>query len=56
MHLKFLVKTALYHYVPGGYGYARHLRKFRDAGYVHSRDKHSVRDKHHAHSGWKNQD
>ncbi|MFA5238585.1 MAG: methyltransferase domain-containing protein [Phycisphaerae bacterium] len=56
MHLKFWIKTALYCYVPGGYGYARHLHKFRDRGYLHSRDKDSVRDKHHAKSGWKEQD
>ncbi|MGA1980081.1 MAG: methyltransferase domain-containing protein [Sedimentisphaerales bacterium] len=55
MHLKFWLKTALYRYVPGGYGYIRHLRKFRAPGYVHSRDKHSVRDKHRLQSGWKEQ-
>lgn len=55
MHLKFWFKTALYYFVPGGYGYVRHLRKFRDPGYVYSRDKHSVRDKHHVKSGWKEQ-
>lgn len=52
MHLKFWVKTALYRYVPGGYGYARRLRRFRDPDYLHSRHKHSVRDKHHAKSSW----
>jgi SAM-dependent methyltransferase len=57
MYLKFWVKTALYCYVPGGYGYARHLHKFRDLNYVHSRDKHSVRDKHHAKGDdWKTQE
>jgi SAM-dependent methyltransferase len=55
MHLKFWLKTALYYYLPGGYGYARHIRKFRDPDYVHSRDKHSVRHKHHAKSDWKKQ-
>lgn len=53
MHLKFWFKTALYRYVPGGYGYARHLRRFHDPNYLHSRDKHSVRNKHHAKGGWK---
>lgn len=53
MHLKFWIKTALYRFVPGGYGYIRHLRKFRDPSYVYNRDKHSVRDKHHIQSGWK---
>lgn len=52
MHLKFWVKTALYRYVPGGYGYARHLRRFHDPDYLHSRDKHSIRDKHHAKGDW----
>lgn len=55
MHLKFRFKTALYYYMPGGYGYMRHLRKFRDPNYVYCRDKHSVRDKHHLQSGWKEQ-
>jgi SAM-dependent methyltransferase len=55
MHLKFWIKIILYRYVPGGYGYVRHLRKFRDPNYLHSRDKHSVRDKHHAGGGWKEQ-
>jgi SAM-dependent methyltransferase len=52
MHLKFWFKTALYRYVPGGYGYARHLRRFHDPDYLHSRDKHSIRDKHHAKGDW----
>lgn len=55
MHLKFWIKTILSRYVPGGYGYVRYLRKFRDPNYIHSRDKHSVRDKHHAGGGWKEQ-
>jgi SAM-dependent methyltransferase len=55
MHLKFWFKTALYRYVPGGYGYARHLRRFRDPNYLHNRDKHNIRNKHHAKSGWKEQ-
>ena len=55
MHLKFWFKTALYYYTPGGYGYVRRLRKFHDPDYVYSRDKHSVRDKHHIQSGWKKQ-
>ncbi len=33
----------------------RHLRKFRDPSYVYSRDKHSVRNRHHIQSGWKEQ-
>ena len=55
MYLKFWFKTCLYYYVPGGYGYARHLHKFHDPDYIHNRDKHSIRDKHHAKSGWKEQ-
>ena len=46
MHPKFWFKTALYRWVPGGYGYVRHLRRFRDPDYVFSRDRHSVREKH----------
>lgn len=55
MHLKFWFKTVLYRYIPGGYGYARRLRRFRDPNYTHISDKHSIRDKHHAKGGWKKQ-
>lgn len=53
MHLRFWLKTALYHFTPGGYGYYRSLRRLRDTAYVHQRDKHPVREKHHGGGGWK---
>lgn len=55
MHLKFRFKTALYRYMPGGYGYVRILRRLYDPNYLYSRDKHNVRNKHHAKGGWKEQ-
>lgn len=47
------MKTALHLLTPGGFGYIRKLRKMRDPGYVHERDKHEVRKKHHGGGGWK---
>ncbi len=38
---------------PGGFGYIRKLRAGRDSSYVHERDKHEVRYKHHGGGGWK---
>ena len=55
MYLKFWVKTFIYDFFPGGYGYYRYLHEFRDTGYVHDRDKHPVRNKHHGTGGWKEQ-
>ncbi|MFZ0034217.1 MAG: hypothetical protein WAK60_04400 [Sedimentisphaerales bacterium] len=55
MHLKFWFKTALYRYAPGGYGYVHYLRRFYDPNYLYNRDKHDVRDKHHAKGDWKTQ-
>jgi len=37
-HLKFWFKTALYLYTPGGYGYYRHIRQYRETNYVHTPD------------------
>ncbi len=54
-HPRFFVKSLLHRFTPGGYGYYRKLRQRRDAGYVHDRDKHPVRRKHHGGSGWKEQ-
>jgi SAM-dependent methyltransferase len=51
-HLKFWLKTALYRWTPGGYGYYRYLRHYYDPTYVHQRDKHPVRHKHHGNEGW----
>ena len=55
MYLKFWLKTGLYRFVPGGYGYYRRLHKLRDSNYLWSRDRHSVRDKHNKQGGWKEQ-
>lgn len=46
MYPKFWLKTVLYHYLPGSFGYVRHLRKFRDPDYVYSQDECSSRGKH----------
>jgi SAM-dependent methyltransferase len=50
---KFWVKTFLHLLTPGGFGYIRKLRTGRDESYVHDRDKHAVRYKHHGGGGWK---
>jgi hypothetical protein len=52
MNLKFWLKTALYRWTPGGYGYSRYMRLYRDEGYIHERDMHLVRRKHHGEMGW----
>lgn len=53
---KFFVKSALHGLVPGGFGYYRHLRRYRDPNYQHERDKHPVRKRHNKSSGWKKSD
>lgn len=53
MNTKFWIKTYLYKYTPGGYGYYRYLRRFADSKYVHERDKHPIRHKHYGQEGWK---
>ena len=53
VHPGFWMKTALHLLTPGGYGYIRKLRQMQDARYVHERDKHEVRKKHHGEGGWK---
>ena len=55
MHLKFWFKTLLYRYCPFRYGYLRRLYKHRVPNYIHSSDKHPVRNKHHKKGGWKEQ-
>jgi hypothetical protein len=50
---KFWVKTFAHLLTPGGYGYTRKLRAGQDPSYVHDRDKHPVRRKHHGGGGWK---
>lgn len=50
---KFWAKTFAHLLTPGGYGYIRRLRAGKDASYVHDRDKHPVRHKHHGGGGWK---
>lgn len=52
-HPKFWAKTFAHLLTPGGYGYIRKLRAGRDSSYVHERDKHPVRHKHHGAGGWK---
>ncbi|HLB33029.1 MAG: hypothetical protein A3F67_08190 [Verrucomicrobia bacterium RIFCSPHIGHO2_12_FULL_41_10] len=54
-HPGFWVKTALHLITPGGYGYIRKLRAMQDATYLHERDKHEVRQKHHGEGGWKSE-
>jgi SAM-dependent methyltransferase len=52
MRLKFWVKTGLYRYTPGRYGYYRRLRRYRDPDYIFQRDRHPVRLKHSKKEGW----
>lgn len=53
MHIKFWLKTLLYRFLPRGIGYYKKLHNYIDNSYVHDRDKHPVRQKHHLKSGWK---
>lgn len=53
LNLKYLLKTLLYRYTPGGWGYYRYLRSLKQSDYVHERDKHPVRNKHQRDEGWK---
>lgn len=55
-HPKFWVKTALHRLTPGGFGYHRRLQARVDPNYVHERDRHPVRAKHHGAGGWKEAD
>lgn len=52
MFVRFWLKTALYRFTPGGFGYYRRLREERDPGYDHARDMHGVRRRHNASTGW----
>ena len=56
IHPAFWLKTLLHRVVPGGFGYHRRLRTKVDPNYVHERDKHAVRHKHHGAGGWKEAD
>ena len=47
----FWLRQPLYRWTPGGFGYYRKLRRYADPGYVHERDKHPVRAKHHDSEG-----
>jgi SAM-dependent methyltransferase len=49
----FWFKTILHRVLPGGFGHYRTHRQHRDPDYVHDRDKHPVRHKHHGKGGWK---
>lgn len=51
-NLRFVTKSALYYLTPGGFGHYRKLRNRRDPNYVHERDKHPLREKHHGGGGW----
>jgi hypothetical protein len=50
---RFFIKTFLYRYVPGGYGYIRRLRNYKDTSYGFDKEKHPLRNKHHGMSGWR---
>jgi len=50
---RFWAKTFFHLLTPGGYGYMRRLRRGQDTTYVHDRDKHPVRYKHHGGGGWR---
>ncbi len=54
LHLNFWIKTLLCRFWPGGIGYEAQLKKHIDKQYIHDRDKHPVRSKHHDREGWKN--
>lgn len=53
MNLRFWIKTLLHKITPGGFGYNRKLKNFRDPDYNHELHKHQVRQKHHGSGGWK---
>jgi hypothetical protein len=50
--VKFWLKTALHRLTPGGFGYYRRVRRYRDPQYDHTRDRHEVRLRHNASTGW----
>jgi len=52
MYLKYLLKNLVL-LTPIRYGYYARLARYRDPDYVHDRDKHPVRHKHHGKAGWK---
>lgn len=49
---RFTIKTALYRWTPGGFGYYRMLHRLNDPD---SFVKHPVREKHHGQGGWQDQ-
>lgn len=51
-HFKYWIKTKLYQFTPGGWGYYRYLRSLKKEDYEHERDKHEVRRKHFGEEGW----
>ncbi|MCG8526325.1 MAG: class I SAM-dependent methyltransferase [Opitutales bacterium] len=55
MSLKYWLKTKLYQFTPGGWGYYRYLRSLKKEDYEHERDKHEVRRKHYGEEGWKDE-
>ena len=56
IYSKFWIKTLLHRLTPGGFGHMRKLRSQTDPNYLHERDKHPVRQKHHGAGGWKEAD
>lgn len=52
-HWTYAWRNFIYRVAPGRTGLMRRLRSAFDPGYVHDRDKHPVRNKHHGGGGWK---
>jgi len=50
MYIRYWVKNFFLIVYPSGYH--RNLQSFHDPNYVHKRDKHTVRNKHHGEGGW----
>lgn len=54
MSTKFWINTLAHAVTPGGYGYNRKLRKFKNPSFNIERDRHPVRRKHRGSQGWQN--
>lgn len=54
--ITFWGKSVLSLVVPGGWGYSRQLKSKKDPTYIHERDKHPVRHKHHGGGGWESEE
>lgn len=55
MTIKYWIKTALYRFTPGGYGYPRKLRRYCDPNFSWEQDRHPTRRKHYGDKGWGSQ-